>query len=130
MTVADRYHDNLTNPLPPGTGCHGWILSTANYGTFAGLSGDQMFTDIRSAIPEGKRRISDREITDAIRKAVQDHHGGTFIPRPRPAPVVKHGKAALQRIIEQGKIADEADLWEASPIKIDWPPEEDVHHAL
>jgi hypothetical protein len=93
-------------------------MSTANYGTFAGLSGDQMFADLRSAIPEGKRRISDREITDAIRKAVQDHHGGTFTPRPKPAPVVKDGKVALQRIIEQGKISNEVDLWEASPIRL------------
>jgi hypothetical protein len=67
MTVADRYHDNLPNPLPPGTDCHGWILLTANYGTFAGLSGDRFFSDIRRSIPRGIRKVSDQEIQDAIR---------------------------------------------------------------
>ncbi len=118
MPALDRYHDNLTNPRAPGSGCHGWIMSTANFGIFAGLAGDQIFSDIRQSIPSGVRRIPDKEIFQAIAKAAQDHTGGTFTPRPRPAPVVKDGPAALQRIIGQAKISDEVDLWEASPIRL------------
>jgi hypothetical protein len=77
-----------------------------------------MFSDLRSAIPKGKRRISDREIQDAASKALSDHRGGTFTPRPRPAPIIQNGAAALQRIIDQSKITTEVDLWEASPISL------------
>jgi hypothetical protein len=120
MPALDRYHEKLQTAPAPGTGrnCHASILSMANYGVLAGLSGDQIHFDIRQAIPQGHRRISDREITDAINKALSDHKGGTFNPRPRPEPVVQDGKATLQRIINQGKISHEADLWESSPIRL------------
>jgi hypothetical protein len=116
--ALSRYDDNLKNSRAPGTGCHGWIMSTANLGVFAGLDGERIFEDIRRAIPQGNRRIPDREIQDAIKKALNDHNGGTFTPKPRPEPAVNDGKTALQRIIEQGRYHDEADLWEVSPIRL------------
>jgi hypothetical protein len=118
MAALDRFHDNLTNPKPPGTGCHSWIMSTANLGAMAGKEPQEIHDAIRRSIPSGTRRISDREITDAINKALSDHNGGTFTPRPRPKPIVPDGKAALQKIIDQGKISNEADLCEASPIRL------------
>ena len=51
MAALDRYHDNLNNPRPPGTGCHTWLLGTANLGALGNLGGDQIFSDIRQAIP-------------------------------------------------------------------------------
>lgn len=114
-----KYREKLQSiPAPGGGSCHTALLAVANYGILAGLTAERIFSDLRSAIPEGKRRISDHEITDAIRKAMQDHNGGTFTPRPRPEPVVKDGKAVLQKIIGQGKITTEADLWEVSPIRL------------
>jgi hypothetical protein len=118
MGALDRYNDNLRNARPPGTGAHGWILSTANLGTISGLAGEQIFSDIRRSIPTGTRRISDGEILAAINKALGDHRGGTCTPRLRTKPVVNDGAVALQRIIEQGKITTEVDLWEASPIRL------------
>ena len=118
MPALDRYTENLNNPRPPGTGCHPWILSTATLGIIAGLGPEKTFEDIRHAIPQGGRRISDREITDAINKALGFIRGGTFIPKPRPETVVQNGKTARQRIIDQGKISHEADLWESSPIRL------------
>lgn len=118
MPIIDRYADNLSNPRPPGTGCHGYIMSTANLGVMAGIDPQQIHDDLRQAIPPGNRRISGREISDAIRKAMSDIKGGTFTSRPRPEPVVKDGRAALQRIIDQAKIMTEVDLWEASPIRL------------
>ena len=76
--------------------------------------------------PEGSRRIFDREIQDAINKAIADHIGGTFTPRPRPVSIVKDGAAALKRIIEQSDITDEADIWELSPIRIWGEPQDDT----
>lgn len=118
MPASARYADNLTNPRPPGTGCHSWIMSTANLGVMAGKDPQEIHHDLRRVIPPGTRRISDREISDAINKAMGDLKAGSFVPRPRPEPVVKDGRAARQRIIDQAKITTEADLWEASPVRL------------
>jgi hypothetical protein len=114
-----RYNSALSNfPTPGGGGAHAHELKVSNLGIMAGLSPETIFQDIRRAIPRGKRNVSDREIQDAINKALSDHNGGTFTPRPRPEPIIKDSKAALQRIIDQAKITTEVDLWEASPIRL------------
>ena len=93
MNLPDRYQESLRSIPPSGCGCHPYLLAVSNYGIMSGLDAEQIFSDIRSAIPQGTRRISDREITDAINKAMQDHNGGTFTPKARPAPVVRRGFA-------------------------------------
>jgi len=125
MSAADRYTESLRNIPPSGCGCHPYLLAVSNYGIMSGLDAEQIFSDIRSAVPQGTRRISDREITDTINKSLADHIGGTFTPRSRPAPVVNDGKAALQKIIGQGKIHDEVDLWECSPLRLCEEPKDD-----
>jgi len=130
MTALDRYHDNINNPQAPGNGCHSWILSTANLGTIAGVEPSNIFTDIRRAIPPGKRRIADREINEAIQKALRDLKAGTFTPQPRPQPITNDGPAARRRIIGQSKVPEEVDLWESSPIRIDWEPADDAAHFI
>jgi hypothetical protein len=118
-TLLDRYRKRLeTIPSPGGNGCHVALLAAANLGIMAGVSPGQIFSDLRAAIPKGKRFVTDREITDAINKALLDHNGGTFTPRPRPAPIIQDGKRTLRKIIGQGRYSDEADLWEASPIRL------------
>ncbi|MEW6586253.1 MAG: hypothetical protein AB1442_11670 [Nitrospirota bacterium] len=127
MTATARYQEALINfPTPGGGGAHPHELRVANLGIIAGLSVDQIFTDIRRSLPQGKRRISDHEITDAINKALSDHQGGTFTPRPRPVPIVQNGAAARKRIIDSAKISDEADLWEASPLRLWDEPKNDA----
>lgn len=125
MAALDRYRDNLRNPRPPGTGCHSWILSMANLGIMAGKDPHEIHDDLRRAIPKGTRRISDREITDAVSKAMQDHSSGLFTPRPRPEVPVQDMTAALRKIIARGKIKNEADLWESSPLRLWDDPEAD-----
>lgn len=116
--MLDRYKDALHSIPPPGCGCHPFLLSTANLGIMAGLEPHQLHDDIQQSIPQGNRRIPDKEIMDAVNKALADHKDGTFTPRPRPAPAIRDGKAALQKIIDQAKINDEADLWESSPVRL------------
>ncbi|MCX5830532.1 MAG: hypothetical protein NT140_01325 [Deltaproteobacteria bacterium] len=130
--VLDRYAETLRNLPPPGVGanCHGRIMAAANYGVMAGLPPERIHDDLLHAIPPGKRRLPSNEIPDAIKRALSDFNGGSFIPRPRSKPIVQDGKKALQGIIDQGEFGDEADLWESSPIRIDWLPAEDVHHAF
>lgn len=125
--MIDRYHANLANAIAPGgNGCHGWILSTANLGTFAGVTPEQMFADIRQAIPRGKRRVADREIHEAIQKATSEHTSGTYKPQPKPAPLVQDSQATLRRLIASGTINNEADLWEASPTRLADEPQYDA----
>ena len=56
----------------PGTGCHPKLLSAANYGVAAGLSGNEILSGIREHIPVGDRHVKDQEIVDAINKARSD----------------------------------------------------------
>ena len=128
-----KYRTALSSLPAPGSGqCHTAILGVANYGVLAGLSTDVIFDDIRRSIPQGSRQVPDREISDAIDRAQLDHRKGAtgrkFIPKPEH--VVKNGATVLRNIINQGKISEEVDLWEVSPIRIDWPPKEDAINFL
>lgn len=125
MAALDRYKENLTNPRPPGTGCHSWIMSTANLGVMAGLELRRLYDDIRNVIPPGTRRISDREVQDAIRKALADHRGRDYIPRPRPSSILQNAQNALKKIVAQAKITSEMDLWEQSLIRLWEEPHKD-----
>ncbi len=115
--LLNKFKNAIQNAVPPGAGCHSWIMSAANYGAMAGLSGDAIFNAIRAAIPPGRRHVPDSEIAKSIQRALHDHTGNTFTPRPRPKPVVRDGKKALQRIIDQGD-PSEAALIESSPVPL------------
>jgi len=91
----------------------------------AGKDPQEIHDDLRRAIPSGTRRIPDREIQDAIRKAMGDLNRGTYTPRPRPEPMVQDGMVALRRIINQAKITTDVDLWECSPIHLPDEPQGD-----
>lgn len=124
-TAITRYREALAAIPPPGGGCHPTLLRVSNLGVLAGVTPDQIFSDIRQAVPPGARRIPDREIETAIQKALTDHTGGTYTPRPRPAPLVQDGAAALRAIISQGRIDNEADLWGLSPVRLLGAPQDD-----
>lgn len=125
--MIDRYQTALSHIPPPGygAGAHQSFLGVANYGVMVGVTPEQIAEDIRRHIPPGGRPVGDKEITDAVRKAIADHSGGTYTPKPRPKPVVSDGKLALQKIIDQAKITTEVDLWDASPIKLLDEPKKD-----
>jgi len=126
MIHTDRYQAALETIRPPGSGCHPNLLGVANRGVLAGITPEQIFSDIRHAIPAGDRHVPDSEITDPINKALADHNGGTFTPKPRPQPLVTNGKAALRGIIAQGTITDDVDLGECSPVRLLGAPEDDA----
>lgn len=125
MNLQALYQDELHRLQPPGSGAyHGKILGIANYAAKVDLPPDQVVEDIRRHTKPGTRQLGYMEIESAVKKAYQEAGSG-FTPRPRPKPVVKDGKAALQKIINQGKISDEADLWEASPLRLWEEPKDD-----
>lgn len=116
-----RFNNNLRNPRDRGNGLHSWIMSTVNLGILARKNPQDIHDAIEAAQPYGIRR---GEVKEALDKALSEKQTGTFTPRPRPAPAVRNGNAARQRIINQGRISDDADLWEESPVKIKCLPEE------
>lgn len=126
-----RYQEKLASIPVPGLGCHTALLGAANLGIIARMPAERIVEDLKAAIPRGSRRVSDREVKSAVLKAVSDSRltlqkGKPWRDDKRPID----GKAALNRIIEQATITTEADLWEASPIRIDWAPEEDLTYCL
>ena len=127
-------------PAPGGNGCHSAIMGVANLGVMAGLPPEEIFEDIRHSIPPGTRRVSDREIQDAIRRAISDHGGSVvsltnvttysgFVQQKKES-LLNDGKAVLNKIISQSSVRDEADIFENSPVRIDWPPNEDPAKLL
>jgi len=132
MTIQGKYSEKLHNIPAPGNGCHPSLLGAANCGIMAGIPPEEIFSNIRASIPYGKRKISDNEINDAINRAIKDNvtlsNGQRYkrYLKQKPKPMIKDGAATLRRIIDQSKIHEEVDLWEMSPIRIDWPPEDDT----
>ena len=116
-TLETRYHDRLNGMPAPGQGRHTSLLAIANLGIMAGATPEQIHEDIRSAVNGSP--LPDNEIRAAILKAALDHGAGSsYRPTPKPAPLIKDGQAALRRIIDQGTIRDDADLVEASPLRL------------
>lgn len=126
-----RYYERLLTINPPGSGlCHRDIMSLANHGILAGISAQRVFDDIRRAIPHGSRPVTNREITDTIDTALRDAGNQEPGAYRKPEPAVKNGAMALRRILDQAISDDEADVWESSPIRIDWPHQEDTVRFL
>ena len=129
MTVG-KYRRALARlPLSGGGGCHQALLSVANYGVYAGIDPQRICDDLRAHI-HGPRRVPDREITAAVQKALVDKGKVRYnFKKQRQKPSID-GEKVRQKIIDIGAGRTEADIWDASPIKIDWPPEEDPLHLL
>jgi hypothetical protein len=127
----ERYESALRNLPAPGGGCHASLMTVANLGAIAGLDAATIEQDIRAHIPHGGRRVPDREISDAVRKALAecraapDRAGYAHRRRARrpakPTPPFD-GKKYLKTLLARGDGASDADLWELSPYRIIWEP--------
>lgn len=138
-TIKNRYIDKLHRIPPPGAGCHTSLLGMANLGALAGIPSFTVFQDIRAAIPHGRRRVGDNEIRAAVQKAfaenapIEPETGNRAHTHARPAPPPPppfDGKRYLAELLRRSAGATEADLWEASPCRIDWAPGADDALAL
>lgn len=130
MNRAEKYKNALVSIPQPGMGCHAALLGVANCGIRNGLSNEQIFWDIRSAIPSGVRPVPDREIIDAITKARHEitpySTGDSYRPMARtmPKPLID-GPATRTKLIQAGDGAGPADFWELSPFRSEEKP---CHH--
>lgn len=84
QSINDRYQNRLRSIPAPGSGCHVSLLGVANLGIMARKTHEQIFSDIRQAIPRGRRKVSNREIQDAIQRASRDHQPGSQLSQLKP----------------------------------------------
>jgi hypothetical protein len=118
----ERYEDALRNlPASGGGGCHAAMLRVANLGVRAGLSADQIAADIAANV-HGSRKITAKEISEAVSKAFNSKYTFTRAATVRPAV---DGAKLLDAIVKHGADFNEEDLWEQSPTRTDWEPEQD-----
>lgn len=115
-SVALKYKQALEALPPPGSGsCHTSLLGVSNIGVYAEYSHDQIFSDLRSKLDslEGSRRVPDKEIREAIKRAFNDADKDF-----KPVYVPKRNGTKIREILIKGAEFDEVDLWEASPIRL------------
>jgi len=131
--LLDRYRTKLaTLPASGGGGCHPALLGVASLGVMAGVSPEGVFRDLREQV-HGTRPIPDREILDAVSKAADGAQAprrgvprwrpptyGHPSPRPLPRPFDAAGFMAAR--LAEGDGYGEADIWEASPVRMETPP--------
>lgn len=125
-------------PAPGGGGCHTALLGAANFAALAGIPEGEAVETICASIPSGGRRVSVREVQDAVRKAYRDCENapqGEFAPYPRVARVERPAldTARFWRDTQARWPEDTdplAELWERSPVRLDWPAEEDTGRLL
>ncbi|MCE9614260.1 MAG: hypothetical protein K8T26_08285 [Lentisphaerae bacterium] len=123
-----------TLPCPGGNGYHPRLLGVANIGIRAGIPPAEVAAALRAHTPSGGRRVPDREILDAVNKAAQGRVGTAYRgerPRwrpPRPTVTAKPADAAafVAARVAEGVGCGEADIWEASPVRIEAPAAADA----
>lgn len=122
--ALDRYRDALCSlPASGGGGCHVALLRVANLGRMAGVSREQTAQDIAGHV-HGTRRVPPSEIAAAVAKAFNS------APPPVIARPTVDGKKLLKFVMDRGADFTEADLWNVSPVRIDWPPARDAVEVL
>lgn len=123
----ERYSYELQH-IPPsgGGGCHTALLRIANFGRLAGVRRDQITQNL-AAYVHGTRKITGAEIAAAVNKAFNSQAIHTqHVNMRRTIDAAK----LLKGIMERGAAFTESDLWEASRVRIDWPPERDGIEVL
>ena len=126
MSAIDRYHDKLFSIPAPGAagGCHQALLGIANLGVLAGLEPGVIFDDTRRSIQSGQRSVPDKEISDAVNKAIWDRgNGREFIPPEKPA--IPDARAMRDKLIAAGTARYDVDLAVTSPIVLAGETEEE-----
>ena len=130
---CDRFAAALSAlPCPGGNGYHPRLLGAANIGIRAGIPPAEVAAALRAHTPAGGRRVPDREIADAVSKAALGRSGPPQrrgaprwrIPQPTVRPFDAVGFMAAR--LAEGAVHGEADIWEASPVRLGTTCEQDT----
>lgn len=125
--ARERWIAALRDCPPPGTGrAHSWCMATANVAPREGLDVQEAEAGMLDAFNDPARaRRHLRDVRTALEKAFRDFGQAASFGRVQlKRPTVDRRKAgnALRDYVKAGADFGEADLWEASPVRIDWPP--------
>ena len=114
-----RYQERLKGiPVPGvGRGCHASLLGAATLGIITGRSRDEIFADIKVAIPAGNRRVADHEIMDAIKRASLDTVPAGSDPATRP--VVEIDRRMKLSEAEAVKVRERVLFYSNGPVELD-----------
>lgn len=120
MTALEKYHAALRNVPQAGRGVHPWLMAVANFAAWGGVDAATAEEDLLSAMP--RKPNPPGEVRDTLAEAYRARGVAILfgaipcIPKPKPDPA----PVTAANYIRKGDGATEADLWEASPIRIDW----------
>lgn len=114
-----RYQKVLGDTPAPGCGlgCHTYLPKVARLGVLAGHTPDGIHSDIKAAIPPGKRRVSDREITDAIHFVLQTTACGGGGSTARPSTEIDRRKRLSKA--ETAKVRKRVLSYSNGPVELD-----------
>ena len=114
-----RYQEALNGIPAPGMeqNCHTSLLGVATLGIRAGHGQDELFEDIKAAIPLGKRTVSDQEIRNAIKRAMQDTVPAGSDPAVRPSVEFVHRKRLSEA--EASKVRASVLSFSNGPVELD-----------
>ncbi len=133
-----RKYDRSLQDMPAsgGGGLHPYLCKIAFFGVKAGIDGHAIFYDIRSRV-QGVRPVPDSEIWQAIQKKKSDCAPRTLSDgrqwpsyTPKRTMGIVDGAVALRTILKAGEGASEAEIQDASPVRIDWEPKDDAAEVL
>lgn len=140
--VFAKYRDALATMPVPGDGVHGHMMRCADLGVMAGCADREIEADLRAVVQPERQRQRPHEIAEALHKARRDV---APLPTGHQAwkPSFSTVRAPPDRRRDWGRIRgeiiargggaiepDSAALWESSPVRIDWPPQEDAYHLM
>jgi hypothetical protein len=128
--------DKLRTPPKAGSGIHGWLFSCARQ-LHAHLTPEQAFEALKISAMRCDRRVSDREIRDAVQNSIgvawearETHQYDPDVVAPQgekppverwvrtmePWPKRHDPTRAMALADARSKVSTLADLWESSPI--------------
>lgn len=122
-------------PKPGGNGYHTAILGAANVGIRCGYDPHAVAAEIRAHTHTGGRRVPDSEIMAAVNKAAKGSSGTSGRSRVghlhNPRPVKTFDECAfMQARLQESNGVSEVDVWQASPIRVDWSEKQDAVELL
>ena len=114
-----RYWKVLGDTPAPGCDldCHTYLPKIARFGVLAGHTPDEIHSDIKAAIPPGKRRVSDREIKEAIDFVLRTTTPAGSGSAERPSVEIDRRKKLSEE--EAAKVRKRVLSYSNGPVKLD-----------
>lgn len=122
MSALSKYRAALSACPAAGSGVHGWVMGTSNLAALAGVVAAEAVADITANMRRRPGPAS--EVLTAVEKAYRERGERVALGKCAP-PLPKLTKPKLDPLtvaafIARGAGLGEVDLWEASPVRLDW----------